>query len=204
VIPALIDTKTGEVIEILERGEARELTDRIRVGIEGIWECVIEAYEGRAWLSLGYSSWDDYCTSEFDTSRLRLPREERQEVVASLRDSGLSIRAIAAATGDSVGTVHAQLAGVQNRTPEPDDEIVELAPDAATTARAERPAEPPKVTGIDGKTYTGTRTPPRRTEEVADDAPVRQRTLAALARWDTCPSCKGAGRIRKEHRADPS
>jgi hypothetical protein len=109
VIPALIDTKTGEVVEILERDEARALTDRIRVAIEGIWECVIEAYQGRAWLSLGYSSWDDYCTSEFDTARLRLPREERQEVVASLRESGLSIRAIAAATGDSYETTRRAL-----------------------------------------------------------------------------------------------
>jgi DnaJ-class molecular chaperone len=37
----------------------------------------------------------------------------------------------------------------------------------------------------------------RRAEEVADDAPVRQRTLAALARWDTCSICKGAGQIRE-------
>jgi len=36
---------------------------------------------------------------------LRLPREERSEVVASLRESGLSLRAIAAATGDSEPTV---------------------------------------------------------------------------------------------------
>jgi hypothetical protein len=45
---------------------------------------------------------------------------------------------------------------------------------------------------------------PRPTQEVADDAPVRQRTLEALSRWDTCPTCKGAGRISKENRAEPS
>lgn len=42
-------------------------------------------------------------------ARLRLPREERQEVVASLRENGLSVRAIAAATQTSVGTVASDL-----------------------------------------------------------------------------------------------
>ncbi|WP_420873537.1 helix-turn-helix domain-containing protein [Mycobacterium riyadhense] len=40
------------------------------------------------------------------------PREERAEVVASLRESGLSLRAIAAATGDSHMTIQRELAGV--------------------------------------------------------------------------------------------
>lgn len=42
--------------------------------------------------------------------------------MASLRESRLSLRAIAAATGDSLGTVQAESAGVQNRTPPPDAE----------------------------------------------------------------------------------
>lgn len=101
--------------------EARDLTDRIKVAVEGTWELIKQAYVSRAWSALGYRSWDDYCTREFGTSRLRLPREERSEVVASLRDSGLSIRAIAAATGDGVATVKRALdAGVPNGTPDPD------------------------------------------------------------------------------------
>ena len=98
---------------------ARDLTDRIKVGVEAVWHLITEAYTSRAWAALGYRNWDEYCTREFGTSRLRLPREERAEVVASLRESGLSIRAIATVTGDSVGTVHAITTGVQNRTPDP-------------------------------------------------------------------------------------
>ncbi len=109
---------TAAVDVVMDAGHARVLTDRIKVGVDAIWELVTQAYLERADKALGYSSWDDYCTREFGTSRLRLPREERGEVVASLRESGLSVRAIAAATGDSVGTVHAALSGVQNRTPE--------------------------------------------------------------------------------------
>lgn len=104
----------------LDAESARALTDRIKVAVEGTWELIKQAYTSRAWSALGYSSWDDYCTREFGTSRLRLPREERSEVVASLRESGLSIRAIEAATGLGKSTVQRELAPVPNGTPDPD------------------------------------------------------------------------------------
>lgn len=113
-------------------GEARTLTDRIKLAVEGIWELVKVAYEGRAWVALGYESWDDYCTREFGSSRIRLPREERGEVVASLRESGLSTRAIAAATGESEATVRRSLATAPN-----------------DAVGHDRP-----VTGVNGKTYS--------------------------------------------------
>ena len=34
--------------------QARELTDRIKVGVEAIWELVKQAYQARAWVALGY------------------------------------------------------------------------------------------------------------------------------------------------------
>jgi len=59
-------------------------------------------------------------------------------VVASLRESGLSLRAIAAATGDSYDTTRrAVAAGDANRSPESGDDG--------------EPAQP--ITGTDGKTY---------------------------------------------------
>ena len=136
---------------------ARNLTDRIKVAVEGTWHLITEAYTSRAWSALGYSSWDDYCTREFGTSRLRLPREERSEVVASLRESGLSIRAIASATGTGTKQVQEALRnevwskntpqsadefdGSDWHEPEDDDEVAE----------AEIVEE--TVTGLDGKTY---------------------------------------------------
>lgn len=108
--------------------EARELTDRIRSAIESVDSLIVQAYKSRAWAALGYSSWDDYCDHEFGSSRVRVPREERAERIASLRESGLSIRAIAAATGDGYGTISRELAGDPNGSPEP-------------------------ITGTDGKTY---------------------------------------------------
>lgn len=126
----------------LDATQARALTDRIKVGVEAVWELITQAYTQRAWSALGYQSWDDYCTREFGTARLRLPREERAEIVASLRESGLSIRAIASATGDSVGTVHEALnSGVQNRTPEPEVDEDELA-EELIVAEQELPPPP--------------------------------------------------------------
>lgn len=123
-------------VQELAPDQARRLTDRIKVAIEGTWQLIQEAYLTRAWAALGYATWDEYCTREFGTSRLRLPREERQEVVGSLRDAGLSTRAIAAATGISKNTVTEDLREVSQ---------------IGTVAQ---------VTGMNGKTYAATQ-PPR-------------------------------------------
>lgn len=172
----------------LDAAQARVITDRIKVAVEGTWQLIQEAYVSRAWAALGYGSWDDYCTREFGTSRLRLPREERQEVVASLREIGMSVRAIAAATGNSVGTVHAELStGVQNRTPATQapvrhdlDDVLrdaginpnELDEDeplvAHPTPTDPAPPVPRPITGTDGKTYTQ----PARSQTAPPRAPL--------------------------------
>lgn len=89
----------------LDNHTARQLTDRIKAAVDDMWLLIQEAYTSRAWAALSYANWDAYCASEFGTARLRLPREERQEVVASLRESGLSLRAIESATGISRKTI---------------------------------------------------------------------------------------------------
>ena len=118
---------------VISAQDARSLTDKIKAGTAALWELIKEAYASRAWASLGYASWDDYCTQEFGTSRIRLPREERQEVVASMREIGMSTRAIASATGVSRRTL------IRDR---------QSGGDNVTTS------EPAPITGTDGKTYT--------------------------------------------------
>lgn len=121
---------TGDWIEPVDEdavAAARRLTDRIKVAMEGTWQLIQEAYLTRAWSSLGYVSWDAYCAAEFPSAKLRLPREERQEVVASMRESGMSLRAISSATGVSPATAMRD-ARVSDETPS-------------------------EVTGVDGKTY---------------------------------------------------
>ena len=116
--------------------QARALTDRIKIAVEGTWQLIREAYTSRSWAVLGYDTWDAYCTAEFGETRLRLPREDRQEVVASLRESGLSIRAIASATATSVNTVRGDLQVSHIDTP-----------------------DQRSVVGTDGRVYTQSRSP---------------------------------------------
>jgi transposase len=138
----------------MDKKAARALTDRIKAALEGTWQLVREAYEERAWAALGHSSWDDYCTEEFGTLRIRLPREERSEVVASLREAGMSVRAIASATGYDGKTIRNDLAGEENSSGAESD--------------MEQPAviEPKPVQGTDGKHYPASRPAPRPREPV--------------------------------------
>jgi hypothetical protein len=142
-----------DVVTDLDADEARALTDQIKADAETLWDNIATAYTRRAWAALDYSSWDEYCIREFGSSRLRLPREERPEMVASLRQSGLSIRAIASATGIDKNTVQADLTQVSEiHTPDPVDE------DALTEELiAAEPRAP--VIGIDGKRYRPQRKP---------------------------------------------
>ena len=98
--PALID---------MTADEAREITEAIKATVERAWVLIVDAYHRRAWLALGYPTWDAYCVKEFNTAPLAVPREERSEMVRSLRQAGLSQRAIASATGVSQKTVDRDL-----------------------------------------------------------------------------------------------
>ncbi|WP_155726962.1 hypothetical protein [Mycobacterium avium] len=116
---------TNPVCPLDARG-AREVTDRIRTATQYLWTLVVTAYQRRAWLALGYKSWDAYCDKEFGDLRLKLPRESRREIMLNLRDNGLSLRAISSVTGYDKHTVSRDLKGT--------------------------PARP--VTGCNGKRYT--------------------------------------------------
>lgn len=180
---SLVDRSTGEVVVDLSPDDARVLTDRIKVGVEAVWHLIVEAYNGGAHRALGYVSWDDYCVREFGTSRIRLPREERQEVVASLRESGLSIRAIAAATGISDQTVQRDLSCSESLH---DD-----------TSEADVPAESPKVVGIDGKRYDATPLPKVK-ERAAYRSPLPD--MARSAGWEFRKSIERLERIAADDR----
>lgn len=98
----------------------------------GIPEIIAEIHRDRLWLALNYPTWEAACDAVLGGLRVQLPRDDRREIAAVLHhDQGLSTRAIGTALGVSKDTVHRDLAGVANETP-----------------------EPTSVTGLDGKTYT--------------------------------------------------
>lgn len=92
---AVADMTQDEAREFIAyvRNQQRELPKRIR-----------DAWHRRAWIALGYQSWDTMCVAE--RIQLRgLPRDERQEMVLDLRAAGMSTRAIGSALGVSHPTV---------------------------------------------------------------------------------------------------
>lgn len=141
--------------EIATVDEARTRADRIRAGLDSVHYTrndIIDAYQARDWETLGYDSWASYVEAEFvGATRLRLPREDRRELVSTLRNAGLSTRAIASATGASKGTVDNDIkAGAQNWAP--DDGSDSRAQSATPGERAF-----PPVTGLDGKSYAASK-----------------------------------------------
>ena len=122
-----VEMITGEVYaEGLTPFEARELTDEIRQTLTLGHDLLIRAFTGRAWTALGYATWDAYCAGEFSEARMvRLDREQRREIVAEMREAGMSNRAIASGLGVDERTVRrdpptAAFAAVERWEPLPD------------------------------------------------------------------------------------
>jgi hypothetical protein len=132
----------------MNANDARALTDRMKTGVAVMSELIKEAYQGRVWDALGYASWDEYVTREFGTGQLRIPKEERTEYVASLRESGMSLRAIASATGMNHQTVANELSKNRQLPVADDGEQSDLLAEELIAA------EPITIVGTNGKTYT--------------------------------------------------
>lgn len=90
--------------------EARRITDQIRIGLEGSWQLIVKAFNGRVWIALGYNTWDEYVRREFGNLVLAVPREGRDEIIVSMREAGMSLRAIAPAVGVSKDTAQRVIA----------------------------------------------------------------------------------------------
>jgi len=64
-------TVTEQFGDPLEEAAARELTERIRNATQQVCMLLLEAHARRAWIALGYKSWERYVHSEFGISRSR-------------------------------------------------------------------------------------------------------------------------------------
>mgnify|MGYP003643768714 CR=1 FL=1 len=62
---------TVPTVAQLSEQDARALTDVIRTDAKILWSKLLRAYEGNAHGSLGYTSWADYCSKEFDFDKTR-------------------------------------------------------------------------------------------------------------------------------------
>lgn len=111
----------------LNEADARELTDQIAEGLADVHSLIVQAWEGRVWEALGFETWDAWIDANFRGLQLRPPREQREEVALSMREAGMSMRAISQATDLSYGTVNRSArSGDPNGSPERDSNVVGL------------------------------------------------------------------------------
>lgn len=182
------------VMRVLSAREAERLTDQIKFTIESIDNGLFklrnlleEAQQSNVWQMLGFSSWTAYLASLFEGRPMRLPRDQRQELVGYLSGEGMSTRAIAPIVAADHATVSRDRARVANATPDPgleepqaQDEGEVTAPveetpravtaDPVTGEVIEEEAEAPRVVvGLDGKNYPAPTAAPRR-RSLVDDA----------------------------------
>lgn len=125
---------------------AEQVTLQIRAMMERAWEYIALAYQGRAHIALGYTTWDEYVDDRLSDLRLTVPREQRGAVVQSLSRARMSLRAIAKVLGVDPATVHRALGAGAGADPLDRDDADESA----------------SIRGRDGKNY-----PRRRRQQVA-------------------------------------
>lgn len=77
-------------IEVLDQAAARALTERIRQTAGDLWSLLAQAHDQRAWEALGYGSFRDYVSGEFEMSRRHAYR---------LLDQARVVDAISSASG---------------------------------------------------------------------------------------------------------
>lgn len=167
----------------------------VRENLPRLWNLIEEARNNSDDRILGYTSWTAYVSDAFSDEPMRLPRDERQQLVAMLAGEGMSTRAIAPIVGASRETVAADLRGGRNLPPvEPEGvqdspphtdvpdlpvnpqtgEVYEAgdadhgSPEVPVTVTETHSVK--RVTGLDGKEYT--KAPPKepRRTSLIDDA----------------------------------
>lgn len=100
----------------LDKRGARILTDRIRRHLETAAVGLVRAWHGQAHVALGYGEgfegWTAYTDAEFgDLRLLKLPTDDRVELVHAMSDEGWSTAQVARATGRSKTATHYDLKG---------------------------------------------------------------------------------------------
>lgn len=155
-----------DVLVPLDQHSAERLDKRLRLmagtardNFEKVGRLLDEAKRGQVHEVLGFKSWTAYVADAVG-GQLQLSGDARQAMVGMLAGEGMSVRAIAAATGVSKSTVDRDLAQVSHDGTgviETDPKVGVPQRDTLETVSDEAPA----VTGLDGKSYSKPKRKPK-------------------------------------------
>lgn len=113
----VVDTTTGEVIEIADEQRANELAAHVTSAIAHMnvhtglaIEAICDAHRERIWVSLGYGSFDDLCV-EMNWRWKPLTSEDRAAYGEVFRTNGMSFRTIGRLMGSSAQTIRRDVDG---------------------------------------------------------------------------------------------
>ena len=189
-----------EVLVPLDRAAAEKLDGRIRrlakqAGdqLVQVGKLLDEARTGRAHEALGYASWTAYVADSVG-GQLQLSGDSRQAMVQLMAGEGMSVRAIATATGVSKSTVSRDLDQVSHRgTPDradplnppvpqwdTSDELATASP-ASPLSTPQQPVREETTTGLDGKEYAKPPRAPKRKGDVSPAPPDPRKVLDRVA-----------------------
>lgn len=98
---------------VVTKAMVRESVATARTHLEQAAHEVAWQIENRAWETLGYASWDDMREGEYGGAAVMVPRQDRPELVARLRRTGLSQQQI----GDTLGVAQRTVSGDLNSNP---------------------------------------------------------------------------------------
>ena len=186
----VVELTEAEARRLTERIRTR--LDRVSTAWADLATSITEAYQRRADLALGYGSWSEYAEAELKPSE-GLAADVRRQLVGMLSAQGMSTRAIAPTVGVSPRQAAYDKAGVQSLHTSPEPERINPATGEVVPGPTYRPTDvtdwtpqevddlidadereleawkastvpaPPKVVGLDGKTYT--RAEPKKTSK---------------------------------------
>jgi uncharacterized protein YgfB (UPF0149 family) len=125
----LVNTETGEVVDLLTKDEAQALTAKIKSYAGVLSELLVKAHDGQAWRALGYATWGEYIATEFDMSRSRAYQLiSHARFVAELDAGSVSTNVDNLTEGETrglgpvVGEVKAKIAEEVGKLEDPTDE----------------------------------------------------------------------------------
>lgn len=184
-------TRPEVPIQVITPNDVRASIRRARKSLEDAAGEIVWQIEMEAWRTLGYSSWTAMREAEYGGAAFMVPSKSRPEIVARIREKGLTQQEIAATTGVTERTVRNDLASTGNVS---GSEIT------VTNSRGqERPASYRRTEDdvIDAEvieddelhvnTETGEITPNKTTDSAATE-PVET---------TTCPTCHGTGKVTR-------